>query len=62
MNKLDVLMLLVIVYGISRTFYIKKEYKEYKKSKGLLDLTVLVRNIGAIFASIVFIIYKLFNF
>jgi hypothetical protein len=59
MSELDALTLIIVAFGIYYVINIKKAYKEYQKTKGMLDFNMLVRDIGVIFAGIVLILYKL---
>jgi hypothetical protein len=57
MSELDALTLIIVAFGIYYVINIKKAYKEYQKTKGMLDFNMLVRDIGVIFAGIVLILY-----
>lgn len=61
MEKFDVFVLLFILFGVYCTLNINKDYKDYKKSAHYLEYNIFIRNVAVIAASIILIIYKLFN-
>ena len=59
MSELDALTLIIVPIGIYYAINLKNAYSEYKRTKGILDFNMLVRDIGVIFVGIVLIFYKL---
>ena len=61
MEKFDVFILLFVLFGIYCALNLKKDYEDYKKSDHYLEYNIFIRNIGVVIASVILIIYKLFN-
>ncbi|WP_417861503.1 hypothetical protein [Winogradskyella sediminis] len=61
MEKFDIIAISFIAFGVYCLISIKKDYAQYKKTKGLIDLSIYVRSIGVIVGSVVMLIYEFFR-
>ena len=57
----DVFIYLFILFGVYCAFNIKKDYNDYKESKGYLDYVVYIRNLGMVAGAAFLLIWKIFG-
>ena len=59
MEEIDIIMIIVIAFGIYCATGLKKEYSEYKKSNHYLELNIFVRSVGVVVGSVMCFFYEL---